>query len=99
MTTDRLETSEVPVTQEMVAGVLGVRREGVNEAASRLTEMGVIDRRRGRFIVRDAPRLAAQACQCYAVLKADLESLIALRTQAGDGDGEEALPRRPATVS
>lgn len=99
MTTDRLETREVQVTQEVVAGVLGVRREGVNEAASRLTETGVIDRRRGCFIVRDAPRLAAHACQCYAVLKADHESLIALRTQADDGDGEEELPRRRATAS
>lgn len=99
MTTDRLGAREVQITQEAVASLLGVRREGVSEAASRLTDAGVIDRRRGRFIVLDAPRLATHACQCYAVLRAEHKSLIAPRMPVGDGDGDEPVSRRWATAS
>jgi CRP-like cAMP-binding protein len=71
MTLDRLPAGEVPLTQESIARLLGVRREGVTEAAGRLREAGAVACRRGLFEVRDRATLEARACGCYRMLKED----------------------------
>jgi CRP-like cAMP-binding protein len=71
MTLDRLAADEIPLTQEAVARLLGVRREGVTEAAGRLREAGAIACRRGLFEVRDRAVLESRACSCYRSLKDD----------------------------
>jgi hypothetical protein len=64
------------MTQEMLADMLGVRREGVTEAAGRLQKAGVIHYGRGHIAVLDRPRLEARACECYAVVKEEYARLI-----------------------
>jgi hypothetical protein len=65
MSLDRVQGDEVPLTQEFVARLLGVRREGVTEASGRLREAGVVACRRGVFAVQDRASLEARACGCY----------------------------------
>jgi Mn-dependent DtxR family transcriptional regulator len=64
------------MTQELIANMLGVRREGVTEAAGKLQKAGVISYRRGRIKVLDRPKLEAMACECYAVVRAETERLL-----------------------
>lgn len=66
---DRLDNNELNMTQELIANMLGVRREGVTEAAGKLQRMGVINYRRGRIIVLDRPKLETLSCECYTVVK------------------------------
>jgi len=66
---DRLPSNELLMTQELIANMLGVRRGGVTEAAGRLQEAGLIHYSRGHITVLDRPRLEAQVCECYAVVK------------------------------
>jgi CRP-like cAMP-binding protein len=73
---DRLPSNELTMTQEMIAEMLGVRREGVTEAAGRLQKAGVIHYSRGHIAVLDRPRLEARACECYAVVKEEYARLI-----------------------
>jgi len=73
---DRLPSNELKMTQEMIANMLGVRREGVTEAAGKLQNAGLIDHSRGRILVLDRPRLEAQACECYAVVKREYDRLL-----------------------
>src|SRR6202044_2132536 len=68
---DRLSSSELSMTQELIANMLGVRREGVTEAAGKLQQAGLIHYRRGRIIVLDRPRLEARCCECYQVVKTE----------------------------
>lgn len=78
---DRLNSNELYMTQVMIANMLGVRREGVNEAASKLQEAGLIKYSRGRITVLDRPGLERRACECYAALKAENDRLMpALQT-------------------
>lgn len=80
---DRLPNGNtLPVTQETVASMLGVRREGIGLAAGALRQLGLIDFRRGRINVLDRPGLLARACECYGVVKRETDRL---------------LPDRPAT--
>src|SRR5687767_7699688 len=74
---DRLSSNEVLMTQELIANMLGVRREGVTEAAGRLQAEGLIEYRRGRIRVLDRPRLEARVCECYAVVKKEYDRLLA----------------------
>jgi CRP-like cAMP-binding protein len=74
---DRLPSNEVAVTQEQIAGMLGVRREGVTEAAGELQRAGLIRYRRGRITVLDRPGLDARACECYRVVKTESDRLFA----------------------
>jgi CRP-like cAMP-binding protein len=76
---DRLCSNELSLTRELMASVLGVRREGVVEAAGKLQAGGVIDYRRGKLTVLDRAQLEARACPCYGVVKGESERL-ALRT-------------------
>jgi CRP-like cAMP-binding protein len=73
---DRLEGNELAMTQELIANMLGVRREGVTEAAGALQKAGVIRYSRGRIIVLDRPRLEQLACECYAVVKKESDRLL-----------------------
>ena len=57
------------MTQELIANMLGVRREGVTEAAGKLQKLGVIDYSRGQITVLDRPKLEKLCCECYAVVK------------------------------
>lgn len=73
---DRLESNELVMTQELIANVLGVRREGVTEAAGRLDKAGVIHYRRGRITVLDRGKLEKRTCECYAVVKKEYDRLL-----------------------
>jgi CRP-like cAMP-binding protein len=73
---DRLSSSELTMTQELIANMLGVRREGVTEAAGRLRGAGVIRYSRGRITVLDRRRLEEEVCECYGVVKKEFDRLL-----------------------
>jgi CRP-like cAMP-binding protein len=72
---DRLDSNELKMTQELIANMLGVRREGVTEAAGRLQKLGVIRYSRGRITVLDRPHLEKLSCECYGVVKKESDRL------------------------
>ena len=76
LTMDRLDTHELKMTQELIATMLGVRREGVTEAAGKLQELGLIRNRRGHITVLDRDGLELQSCECYAVVKQEFSRLL-----------------------
>src|SRR6202165_2418748 len=73
---DRLQTNELSMTQELIANMLGVRREGVTEAAGKLQGAGLISYHRGRITVLDRPGLEARSCECYQVVKTEFDRLL-----------------------
>ena len=73
---DRLPSNELIMTQELIANMLGVRREGVTEAAGHVQKAGLIEYHRGRITVLDRPGLEARACECYAVVKKECDRLL-----------------------
>jgi CRP-like cAMP-binding protein len=73
---DRLPSSELIMTQELIANMLGVRREGVTEAAGELQKAGLIRYHRGHIHVLDRPGLEKRVCECYAVVKKEYDRLI-----------------------
>jgi len=73
---DRLHGSELVMTQELIANMLGVRREGVTEAAGNLQDSGLIQYRRGRIVVLDRAGLERRTCECYAVVKREYDRLL-----------------------
>jgi len=73
---DRLDDNKLTMTQELIANMLGVRREGVTEAAGKLQRLGVIDYSRGHITVLDRPKLEALSCECYAVVKTETDRLL-----------------------
>ncbi len=73
---DRLTSNELKMTQELIANMLGVRREGVTEAAGKLRDAGIIDYNRGHIRVLDRARLEQQVCECYAVVKKEFDRLL-----------------------
>jgi Mn-dependent DtxR family transcriptional regulator len=73
---DRMSTSSLTMTQEVIANLLGVRREGVTEAAGKLQNVGLITYSRGHITVLDRPRLERQACECYQVVKTEFDRLL-----------------------
>jgi CRP-like cAMP-binding protein len=73
---DRLPTSELVMTQELIANMLGVRREGVTEAALKLQRAGLISYMRGRITVLDRPGLEKRTCECYCVVKKEYDRLL-----------------------
>jgi CRP-like cAMP-binding protein len=79
---DRSPADEFLMTQEVIADLLGVRRESVTEAAGKLQEAGLIHYSRGHIAVLDRPRLEAQVCECYAVVKREYERLLAGNTSS-----------------
>jgi len=77
---DRLSTNELTMTQELIANMLGVRREGVTEAAGKLQAQGLIHYSRGHITVLDRPGLEARVCECYAVVRKEYDRLLPPRT-------------------
>jgi CRP-like cAMP-binding protein len=76
LTLDRLPTNELIMTQELVASMLGVRREGVTEAAGNLQRAGYINYRRGHISVLNRSGLEAHTCECYAIVKTEMNRLL-----------------------
>ena len=72
---DRLTDSNLAMTQELIANMLGVRREGVTEAAGKLQKLGIINYKRGHIHVVDRPRLEEKSCECYQVVKTETDRL------------------------
>jgi CRP-like cAMP-binding protein len=73
---DRLPGNRLSMTQELIANMLGVRREGVTDAAGKLHKSGVIEYSRGRITVLNRPRLETLSCECYAVVKVETDRLL-----------------------
>ena len=73
---DRLPSNELTMTQELIANMLGVRREGVTEAAGKLQRAGLIHYSRGHITVVDRPGLESRVCECYQVVKKEFERLL-----------------------
>jgi CRP-like cAMP-binding protein len=76
MSLDRLPSNTLTMTQELIANMLGVRREGVTEAAHRLQKLRVIRYSRGRITVLDRKKLEQLCCECYAVVKRETDRLL-----------------------
>jgi len=85
LTLDRVPSHELVMTQELVASMLGVRRESVTEAAGKLQRAGFISYRRGHIAVIDRPKLETHACECYAVVKKELGRLLSDAHYSQDG--------------
>lgn len=79
LTLDRLEGDNLVMTQELIANMLGVRREGVTESATKLQNAGLIKYSRGRINVLDRPGLEARSCECYAVVKKEYDRLLPVK--------------------
>lgn len=78
---DRLPSNHLTMTQELIANMLGVRREGVTEAAGKLQKLNVIEYSRGHITVLDRPKLEELSCECYAVVKKETDRLLPHMTQ------------------
>jgi len=83
LTLDRLPSSELTMTQELIASMLGVRREGITETAGNLQREGLISYRRGHITVLDRSRLESHACECYGVVKKEFHRLLKDNGAAG----------------
>ena len=81
---DRLASNELTMTQELIANMLGVRREGVTEAAGKLQAAGLIQYSRGKITVLDRAKLEARVCECYAVVKRESNRLLSRGTAIVD---------------
>ncbi|GAA0546361.1 Crp/Fnr family transcriptional regulator [Rheinheimera aquimaris] len=79
---DRLKDNHLVMTQELIANMLGVRREGVTEAAGRLHKQGVIDYSRGHILVTNRAKLEQLSCECYAVVKAETDRLLPIQARS-----------------
>jgi CRP-like cAMP-binding protein len=77
---DRLPSNKLTMTQELIANMLGVRREGVTEAAGKLQAAGLISYSRGRIAVLDRRGLEARACECYEVVRRECDRLLPAAT-------------------
>ena len=97
---DRLPANQLNMTQELIANMLGVRREGVTAAARKLQDLGVIRYSRGRITVLDRPKLEKLSCECYEVVKKETDRLLgyALRRQGPRARGRRASAREGAAV-
>jgi CRP-like cAMP-binding protein len=73
---DRLPSNQIIMTQELISNMLGVRREGVTEAAGKLQRLGIIQYQRGHITVLDRPKLETLCCECYEVVKRETDRLI-----------------------
>lgn len=74
---DRLQSHEIIATQELITSMLGVRREGITEAAGSLQKAGLISYRRGHIVVLNRKGLEQRTCECYAVFKKEYDKLLA----------------------
>ncbi len=92
LTLDRMPSNDLVMTQELIASMLGVRREGVTEAAGQLKDLGVIDYRRGHITVLNRAGLNSHVCECYGVVKLEFDRLI------GNDAAKDAAPRPAVAV-
>lgn len=99
LTLDRLPSNELVMTQELVASMLGVRREGITEAAGKLQRAGLISYRRGHIEVLDRTGLERHACECYAVVKQELSRLLPHVRDRGERGEIAAKPPMKRTTS
>ena len=76
---DRLHSNELVMTQELIANMLGVRREGVTEAAGKLQQAGLVRYHRGRITVLDRPGLEQRSCECYRAVRTEYDRLLPAR--------------------
>jgi len=76
LSADRLPTNVISMTQDLIANMLGVRREGVTASAGKLQDAGMIHYSRGRITIIDRPKLEAHVCECYAVVKKEFDRLL-----------------------
>jgi len=96
LTVDRAPSQEVIVTQELVASMLGVRREGITQAAGKLQQAGVIRYRRGHLSVLERSGLESRVCECYAVVKKELGRLLSdVRHRQGISPSPDSRLRPP----
>jgi hypothetical protein len=82
---DRPTADKLTMTQELIANMLGVRREGVTESAGKLRDAGIISYSRGHIQVLDRPRLEKRVCECYGVVKAEFDRLLSDIPPGGAG--------------
>jgi len=80
---DRLASNELVMTQELIANMLGVRREGVTEAAGRLQKLGIIKYSRGKITVLDRPGVEALSCECYDAVKREADRIAQMTVVPG----------------
>lgn len=94
---DRLPSNELTLTQALIADMLGVRREGVTEAACHLHKAGLIEYHRGHITVLDRPGLEARVCECYAVVRQEFARLL---PELGTGESQvpASATRNPLTL-
>ena len=105
---DRMQGDDVIMTQELIADMLGVRREGVTAAAQSLQKLGLIHCARGHIVVLDRRGLERRACECYAVVRKEYDRLLPQRAATSRGAGSSGQPSvfetartavaRPSTV-
>jgi hypothetical protein len=100
-TIDRLPVQELTMTQELVASLLGVRRESITESAGRLQSEGFIRYRRGHIDVVDRIGLQSRACECYGVIKHEMNRLLSksLQRDASSRSWPSADPARLTPAS
>jgi CRP-like cAMP-binding protein len=79
---DRLPSNQLHMTQELIASMLGVRREGITEAAGRLQDAGIIKYSRGHITVLDRAKLESKVCECYAAVKKESDRLVGAHAAA-----------------
>jgi len=84
---DRLASDTLTMTQELIANMLGVRREGVTEAAGKLQNLGIIQYSRGKITVLDRPGLESLCCECYQVVKTETDRLMPKRLAPSSDTG------------
>jgi CRP-like cAMP-binding protein len=96
---DRLPDNKLTMTHELIANMLGVRREGVTEAAGKLQRLDVIDYRRGHITVLDRPMLEALSCECYAVVKHETDRLLSYPRCTSQVPQIMSLTSTPAIVA
>jgi CRP-like cAMP-binding protein len=96
---DRLSSNQLVMTQELIANMLGVRREGVTEAAGRLQTAGVIEYRRGHITILKRDALEARACECYSVVRHACDRLLPDPRSAQESRHETLRPALPRPVT
>ena len=85
LSADRLPNNVLTMTQDLIANMLGVRREGVTASAGKLQDAGVIRYSRGRITIVDRPRLEKRVCECYAVVKKEFDRLLPIVSNLNEG--------------
>ncbi len=94
---DRLSSNELTMTQEQISNMLGVRREGVTEAAGKLRAAGLINYSRGKITVLDRAKLEERVCECYRVVKRESDRLLSRTTPIVDHLSTSGPSSLPAT--